>query len=210
MHNVCLILLCFTPLAVTKIEESYIDKDERHVVVVSSAFGFTELGIMDVLVSKFQDYKPSGAATPDLTKMGFLLAPSESETQLDMDLLQGNCPLSDNPSYVSLFNLKQVRMRTRFGHSNTITQVRDTQTIDEAQHSGDASFIQQYPITSVLPDFMGGELSLYFVKCPGLEPYVVTIDIKVASYNLKGERKDYLSVGDDALPLLYMVRCYVY
>ena len=87
-----------------------------------------------------------------------------------------------------------------------MSQVRDTQTIDAAQHSGEASFIQQYPMASVLPDFIGGELSLYFVKCPGLEPYVVTIDIKVSSYNIKGERQDYLSVGDDALPLLYMVR----
>lgn len=109
-YSVCVLFLCCTAPAGAKIEDSYIDKDERHVVVVSSPFGFTELGMMDILVSKFQDYKPSDAATPDLTKMGFLLAPSESETQLDMDLIQGNCPLSDSPSYVSLFTLKQVCM----------------------------------------------------------------------------------------------------
>lgn len=104
----CLWCLCGCQLCHAKIEDSVINKDERRVIVVSSPFGFTEAGIVDILVTKFLDYKPSDAATPDLDKMGFLLAPSESETQLDMDLLQGNCPLSDNPGYIKLFTLKQV------------------------------------------------------------------------------------------------------
>ncbi len=102
------ILTALTTVCHAKIEDSYINKDERRVIVVSSPFGFTEAGIVDILVTKFLDYKPSDAATPDLEKMGFLLAPSESETQLDMDLLQGNCPLSDNPGYTKLFTLKEV------------------------------------------------------------------------------------------------------
>ncbi len=90
------------------------------------------------------------------------------------------------------------------------SQVRETQTADAAKNSGEASYAHQFPLISAIPNFKGGELCLYFVKCPGMEPYVITTDVKIASYNVKGERKDYLSVGDDALPLMYMVCCVVW
>ena len=37
---------------------------------------------------------------------------------------------------------------------------------------------------------------------------VVSFDIRVALYNVRGNgTKDYLSVGEDMLPVVYMVRC---
>ena len=55
-----------------------------------------------------------------------------------------------------------------------------------------------------LGDFQGGEFALFFENC---EPSgMVTFDIRVALYNVGSSgNKDYLAVGEDLLPSLYMV-----
>ena len=56
-----------------------------------------------------------------------------------------------------------------------------------------------------MQDYAGGEFSLFFANCA--KATVVSFDIRVALYNVRGAGvKDYLSVGEDMLPLVYMVR----
>ena len=55
-----------------------------------------------------------------------------------------------------------------------------------------------------LPGFDGAELSLFFANCE--TDTQVSFDVSAKLYNVKGERKDYLGVGEDALPAVYMVR----
>ena len=51
----------------------------------------------------------------------------------------------------------------------------------------------------------GGEFSLFYTNCEKLT--VVSFDIKVALYNVRASGyKDFLSVGEDMLPLVFMVR----
>ena len=53
----------------------------------------------------------------------------------------------------------------------------------------------------------GGEFSLFYTNCE--KQTVVSFDIRVALYNVKaGGYKDFLSVGEDMLPVMFMVgRC---
>ena len=54
-------------------------------------------------------------------------------------------------------------------------------------------------------DYAGGEYSLFYANCA--KATVVSFDIRVALYNVRpGGVRDYLSVGEDMLPVVYMVR----
>lgn len=61
-------------------------------------------------------------------------------------------------------------------------------------------------VPAILPppqDYEGGEFSLFFANCePNSEVY---FDAKVALYNVKGSKNDFLPVGDDVLPIIYFV-----
>lgn len=55
-----------------------------------------------------------------------------------------------------------------------------------------------------MKDFKGGEYALFFQNCE--EMLLVTFDLRVSLYNVgKSGNKDYLPVGEDVLPTLYMV-----
>ena len=60
------------------------------------------------------------------------------------------------------------------------------------------------PLTDKVQGFKGAEFSLFFANCA--DDTQVSFDITTRMYNVKGDRKDFLGVGEDALPLLYMVR----
>ena len=50
----------------------------------------------------------------------------------------------------------------------------------------------------------GGEFSLFYTNCE--KQTVVSFDIRVALYNVKANGyKDFLSVGEDMLPIVFMV-----
>ncbi len=53
-------------------------------------------------------------------------------------------------------------------------------------------------------DFKGGEYALFFENCVKLT--MVTFELRVSLYNVDSSgNKDYLPVGEDVLPTLYMV-----
>ena len=54
-----------------------------------------------------------------------------------------------------------------------------------------------------LQGFQGAEYSLFFANCA--DDTQVSFDVTARLYNVKGDREDFLGVGEDALPLLYMV-----
>ena len=54
-----------------------------------------------------------------------------------------------------------------------------------------------------LQGFKGAEFSLFFANCA--DDTQVSFEVTARMYNVKGDRKDFLGVGEDALPLLYMV-----
>lgn len=59
-------------------------------------------------------------------------------------------------------------------------------------------------LADLIKDYHGGEFSLFYANCQKLA--VVSFDIRVALYNVRGNGiKDFLSVGEDMLPLIYMV-----
>lgn len=56
---------------------------------------------------------------------------------------------------------------------------------------------------SLLQDYQGGEFSLFFANC---EPNsAVDFNMEIALYNVKGNRLDFLPVGEDMLPFVYFV-----
>ena len=61
------------------------------------------------------------------------------------------------------------------------------------------------PLARHIPNFAGGVYLLFYANCePGT---LASFDIRVSLYNVRGNgKKDFLAVGDDMLPLLYMVR----
>lgn len=55
----------------------------------------------------------------------------------------------------------------------------------------------------------GGEFSLFYTNCEKLT--VVSFDIKVALYNVRANGyKDFLSVGEDMLPIVFMVSQHIH
>ena len=59
-------------------------------------------------------------------------------------------------------------------------------------------------VGSLLETAAGGEFSLCYTNCEKLT--VVSFDIRVALYNVRASGyKDFLSVGEDMLPIVFMV-----
>lgn len=109
--------------------------------------------------------------------MGFFITTAEAETQL---VEQDGCPLDSTEYAVTLFTLDEVDAT-----------------------SGELS--RGYVLKELLLDYAGGEFSLFFVNC---EPHsAVDFDARVALFNAKaGGRLDFLPLGEDMLPLMYLVR----
>lgn len=60
------------------------------------------------------------------------------------------------------------------------------------------------PLKEQLPDFEGGYFSLFYANCEA--DVLATFDIRVSLYNVRANgREDFLSVGEDVLPLVFMV-----
>ena len=80
-------------------------------------------------------------------------------------------------------------------------------TMDQVLRDEEANRNVTYYKTALadhLKDFKGGEFALFFENC--VKMTMVTFELKVSLYNVnKAGNKDYLSVGEDVLPLLYMV-----
>lgn len=60
---------------------------------------------------------------------------------------------------------------------------------------------RHFALDDMLESFDGGEFILYFANCDAYT--AVDFDIELSLYNQKGSRVDFLSLGKDALPVIY-------
>ena len=105
----------------------------------------------------------------------------QAEAQLEVDLSQGTCALLAE-TVVKVLTLNQVEENAKAGKNNTI--------VSEA-------------MANLVPAYAGGEWSLFFANCQ--KPSVVSFDVRLEMYNLHNGQKDYLSIGEDMIPAVYLV-----
>lgn len=106
----------------------------------------------------------------------------QAEAQLELDLSQGTCALLSE-TVVKILTFRQVEENAQAGKNST--------TLSET-------------MANLVPGYAGGEWSLFFANCQ--KPSVVSFDMRVDMYNMHNGQKDYLSVGEDMLPAVYLVR----
>lgn len=76
--------------------------------------------------------------------------------------------------------------------------------VEENAQAGKNSTNLSETMAKLVPGYAGGEWSLFFANCQ--KPSVVSFDMRVEMYNTHNGQKDYLSVGEDMLPAVYLVR----
>jgi len=106
---------------------------------------------------------------------------TQAEAQLELDLEQGTCALQAE-TVIKLLTLKQVEDNSKAGENTTI--LSDT-------------------MANLVPGYTGGEWSLFFANCQ--KPSVVSFELSVAMYNMHSGQRDYLSIGEDMIPSVYLV-----
>ncbi|KAK9809725.1 hypothetical protein WJX73_010815 [Symbiochloris irregularis] len=168
-------------MGLSRITDASVARDDRRIILIATTFGFSASGHVDLELKKFQYYlTPGDAEEVNLSRLGFFVTAPEAETQLEVDRERGVCPLdSAAASVVTLL------------------------TFDKVEQGSNATRLR-VPLREQLPDFEGGYFSLFYANC---EPDVLaTFDIRVSLYNVRSNgKKDYLSVGEDVLPLVFMV-----
>ena len=105
----------------------------------------------------------------------------QAEAQLEIDLSQGTCALLAE-TVVKVLTLNQVEENAKAGKNSTV--------VSEA-------------MANLVPSYAGGEWSLFFANCQ--KPSVVSFDVRLEMYNLHNGQKDYLSIGEDMIPAVYLV-----
>ena len=105
----------------------------------------------------------------------------QAEAQLEIDLAQGTCALQAD-TVLTILTLKQVEDNAKEGQNSTV--------LSET-------------LANLVPSYAGGEWSLFFANCQ--KPSVVSFDARVEMYNMHNGLKDYLSVGEDMIPAVYLV-----
>lgn len=106
----------------------------------------------------------------------------QAEAQLEFDLSQGTCALLAD-TVVKVLTLKQVEENAPAGKNST--------KISES-------------MAKLVPSYAGGEWSLFFANCQ--KPSVVSFEVRVEMYNMHNGQQDYLSIGEDMIPAVYLVR----
>lgn len=171
-----------------RITDARIRQDDRQIIQMAEPFGFSEGGRINISLAHFaargvapvgKDGKPGAKGpTPDASRMGFYITPIELILQLEVNLNEGKCPLDTPDVAATLFRLNEV----------------DTST---------GTLKYGFALNDLLEGYTGGMFDLYFCNC---EPNsVVDMDARIALFNQKGARVDYLPVGEDALAGIYFL-----
>ena len=105
----------------------------------------------------------------------------QAEAQLELDLEQGTCALEAETA-IKLLTLKQVEDNAKEGKNST--SISDL-------------------MQNLVPSYNGGEWSLFFANCQ--KPSVVSFDLAVSMYNVHNGQRDYLAIGEDMIPSVYLV-----
>ncbi|KAL4424923.1 hypothetical protein ABPG77_009652 [Micractinium sp. CCAP 211/92] len=183
MRPAALVLLGLALLAPSLVAARHtfasIQHDDRAIILVAQPFGFGEDGRMNITVTNYNLEKP-GKTKGNPHKLGFFITTPAAEAQLELDLAEQRCPLDASADrdnlYLTLFTFDALDINF---HNVT----------------------REFRLAEMLQDFGGGELSLFFANCE--QDSRVTFDVEVALYNVRGDRVDYLPVGEDMLPIIY-------
>ncbi|KAL3160800.1 hypothetical protein ABBQ38_009211 [Trebouxia sp. C0009 RCD-2024] len=172
-----LLSLLIPPTCVTaRIADDVIERDGRGIILLAEPFGFGSEGHLNLTVSNLELHR----SNVDTNLQGFFITSSQAEAQLELDLSQGTCALLAD-TVVKVLTLKQVEENAQAGRNST--------NINEA-------------MAKLVPSYAGGEWSLFFANCQ--KPSVVSFDVRVEMYNMHNGQKDYLSIGEDMIPAVYL------
>ncbi|PSC67979.1 G -coupled seven transmembrane receptor [Micractinium conductrix] len=156
-----------------------IRRDDRSLILVAQPLGFGEGGRLNITVSNFELWRPgnaSGTKTGPFHKIGFFITTPAAEGQLELDLAEHKCPLDSKDITITLFTF-------------------------DALDPESGAVTREFRLADMLLDYTGGEFSLFFANCE--QDSAIDFNIEVSLYNVRGDRIDYLPVGEDMLPFIY-------
>lgn len=172
------VLLAISRVSVeARINDAKIERDGRGVILIAEPFGFGSDGHLELTVSNLESHRSS----IDPSLLGFFITSTQAEAQLELDLEHGTCALQDS-NVIKLLTLAQV---------------------EESMKSGQNSTSILGLMAELVPNYQGGEWSLFFANCQ--KPSVVSFDIITAMYNMHDGHRDYLAVGEDMEPTVFLV-----
>lgn len=179
----CVRLLVLLPLGAVRarINEAKIERDGRGIILIAEPFGFGSDGHLELTVSNLESHR----SNIDPTLLGFFITSTQAEAQLELDLAQGTCALQDS-NVIRILTLAQV---------------------EESMKSGQNSTSVFGLMAELVPSYKGGEWSLFFANCQ--KPSVVSFDITTSMYNIHNGHRDYLSVGEDMIPSVFLVSLHI-
>lgn len=187
-----LLLACLIAGAQARHTKAKIRRDDRSLILVAQPFGFGDDGRMNLTVSNFQLWKtgsgPKTSKTSGYHRIGFFITTPAAEAQLELDLAEGRCPLDaqNDP--------------TRQGLALTLFTF-DAVEVNTDKKKG--STRKDFKLNELIENYQGGEFSLFFANC---EPYsAIDFDVEAALFNVRGQRVDFLAVGNDMLPFVYFL-----
>lgn len=192
----CSILLCCGVLASGKITHRSVEKATRRWIQVEMPFGFAPGGVVRLKVSNIkieQEFK-EGNREKDFTEfetdqMGFYITTITSLDRTAVNMQINQCETKDD---------KYIKPVLKF----------NAPTVENVMAGTEDSCTKDWSIKEP------GMYMLFFAQC-GEPDVMVSFDVRVEMYNSyvtsSGKKvKDYLSVGERELPIMYMVRaCYV-
>ncbi|KAL4860143.1 hypothetical protein ACK3TF_000346 [Chlorella vulgaris] len=146
-------------------------------ILVAEPFGFSEDGRMNITISNFKLWSPGNVKKKGpFNRVGFFITTPAAEGQLELDLAERKCPLDSQDIAITLFTFDAIDPKT-------------------------SKVSREFRLFDMLQDFHGGEFSLFFANC---EPdSAIDFTLGVSLYNVRGNRNDYLPVGEDMLPFIY-------
>lgn len=172
-----LAVLVLASVVSAKIVHSKVKNDDRALIPLSEAFGFGQEGAIDFYIRGVTVYRtPDNTEAINYNNFGVFLSSADAEASLENDLTQDRCPLAGRD--VVLFTF-------------TDQNIRDL--MDEKINN----FTFHWNLKN------GGVFYLYFANCEPDTP--VTFDARIEIYNVFKGRKDYLSVGETELDVVYWV-----
>lgn len=171
------LLLTVSIQAHARINEAKIERDGRGIILVAEPFGFGADGHLEITVSNLESHR----SNVDPSLLGFFITSTQAEAQLELDLEHGTCALQDS-NVIKLLTLAQV---------------------EDSMQTGQNSTTVLSLMAELVPNYQGGEWSLFFANCQ--KPSVVSFDVITAMYNMRDGHRDYLAVGEDMIPSVFLV-----
>ncbi|KAG1654192.1 hypothetical protein FOA52_004567 [Chlamydomonas sp. UWO 241] len=165
-----------------RVVDSQVTVDDRRLIPLTEAFGFANGGQLEFTISNIVVWKEHQTSEdPNLDNLGFFLSAIEPDAALEQDL---SVDTADSCILKTLTGNKLPRFS-----DSAIRKVLDKKE----------AFAQfDFTIES------GGQFYLYFSNCESSKPVSFDMHIETFNINSKGQ-KDYLSVGETELEVLYWV-----